>query len=131
MGVIMANCFLIFLNKEEGKKILAILLMVYLIVMNYTRGYTLLTLEDYIDFYSILSLFLCIAVLCATEFKVKHKPYFLSENIPLWLLDNLDSFFTYGVFCIAYEQCMTFDMSKLCFKEYALNLAIFSSLILF
>lgn len=150
MNIIIASVFLIFLNKMEERKVLAVVLIIYLVTAYYVRASNILTFQDYINFYSVMTLALCALTIYLTEMKVilktismlvvipqvfyiyiLYKPYALPLGVPMWFLMNADYIFMYGVFSIAYEQSVTFNMSKLCFKEYLLNMCILVSLILF
>lgn len=150
MGVILASIVLLFLNKKEGSKVLALCLICYLSTLYIVRCSEILVFEDYLLLYGVTTTLMCVSTVYLTELKVWHKlaalltvlpqlyyllvlykPYVLSTAIPMWFLFNVDSIFVYGVLCIAYEQRAVMDLSELEFKDYILNITILLCLVLF
>ena len=150
MELIVASILTLFLNKEEGNKILACFLILYIISLEVVLTFKTLVFQDYINFYSISTGVLCMGLYVYTKRDYLHKllvlsvviphiyyllilykPYLLSPHIPIWWLLNVDSLFVYGVFFILYEQRNDFNFRQMKFRELIINIAILMILVLF
>ena len=152
MGIIIASILTFFLNKREESKILAILLIAYVLFINSLTYFKWASFTDYVHLYSISTTILCISLFVYTKrdwkqfllvfltvvpqvyyLLVLYKPYLLCTYIPFWWLVSVDKLFTYSVFLLCYEQGMDFNfkLEGMTFKEVILNIAITLFLILF
>lgn len=150
MGVVLASILTIFVNKKDDNKILACLLLLYISLIEIINYYKYPVLQDYINIYAVLTLWMCICLYCYTEkdylhkltavsiilpqiyyLSILYKPYLLFEFIPVWFLFNADTFFIYGVFYILYEQRTNFNFKNMEFKEFMINIGILFVLVLF
>ena len=150
MEIVVASILTIFLNKEEDNKILATFLILYISAMEIALHYRYFVFDDYITFYTVCSLTLCIALYIYTRrtyiniilvlsvtlpqlfyLLILHKPYLLPTAAPMWLLLGVDKLFIYGVFFILYEQRNDFNFRNMKFREFIINAAILITLIAF
>ena len=149
-GLVGASILTIFLNKKEGNKILACLLITYILFIRFNYYLQHMILQDYLGVYTISTLLLCGSLFFYTKrsliqtiiilsvvlpqlyyLLILYKPYILLSSIPVWWLFNVDKIFIYSVFFILYEQALEVDFRDMKFKDFTLNIAILCSLVLF
>lgn len=150
MGIILASILTFFINKEDGNKYLACLLILYIIALYLVYTTKIASFEDYLIIYTTLNLVLCTAILVIVNkniwYKISalsvvipqlvyllilHKPYLLSLHIPIWYLTHVDTYFIYGVFLLAYEQSSFRNLKEMKFKDKLVNAGIIYCLVIF
>ncbi len=137
----------LFSTQRRDKHLIA-LYVVYATLLTYLSTTRVLHAEDYIQFYSVITLVYCTIILGRSEkgfryaitlivvtphiyyLYLLHYPYRIPDWLPFWFLETADTNFGWGVFIILYSKGLVFNMDKLTTREYAVNTAIVLCIIL-